>query len=336
MKNCTIEARPDSSCGDVQKCDAIRAIPDRGRWSKTLLDGYVNSAARVLGVVAMLFLSGTTWAQSDYLPSPVRIALGGPGELLVADSRSQIIVTIYPGKGRKSQSIDVPGRPVSVAAGWNKYFVGNERTQTVDVLDRKGQLLYTLGGEGLYIERPSDIAVDIDAGLVFVTDTATARVLVFQHEGALVRTIPAAGQKALVAPTGVYVDTVRGEVLVSDFEAAGNSFMAAGGILIYSYDGTYLTAIRGDQAGGYDFSRPQGLTVNAQGHIYLVDSFRGQVLVFDRETRKGIATFGAPGKKSGELLLPLDIVIDARSNDVYVTNNRNQRIEVFPGEGVRP
>ena len=282
----------------------------------------------------ILAVPGTVRAQQEYFPSPVRIAQGEKGELLVADSRSQLVVATYPGNGRKPATVGVPGRPVSVAAGWNRLYVGNERTQTVDVLDRRGRLLFTLGGEGFYIPRPSDISIDSAARLVFVSDTANSRVLVFDPDGALLRTIPAAGQRPLAAPTGVTVDPVRGEVLVSDFEAAGSSFMKAGGVLIYDYDGNFRGMIRGDQAGGYDFARPQGLAVNSQGLVYLVDSFRGQVLIFDRNTLQGVAKLGVSGKDPGELLLPLDIVIDDDTNDVYVTNNRNQRIERYAGKGV--
>jgi len=275
-------------------------------------------------------------AQDQYFPSPVRIAQGESGQILVVDSLQEAVISWKPGRQGKASTISVPGRPVSVAAGWNRFFVGNERTQTVDVVNKKGRLLYTLGGDGVYIPRPSDIALDIDQGLVFVTDPIGARVLIFDKAGALLQTIPAAGQKALKAPTGIFVDTLRGEILVSDFEAAGNWFSAAGGVLIYDYQGNHLATVAGNQPGGYDFARPQGIAVNTQGLIYLVDSFRGQVLIFDRETQLGVATLGEVGSEPGRLLLPLDILIDPDSNDVYVTNNRNQRIEVFRGKGVQP
>ena len=294
-------------------------------------------ASVLLTVSLWLASSEAAQTQNHFFPSPTRIAQGEAGELLIADSKSRIVVSWQPGRNKKPKVFDVPGRPVSIAAGWNKLFVGNERTQTVDVLNRKnGRLLYTLGGNGLYIQRPSDIAVDIEQGLVFVSDPTTSRVLVFDQGGTLVRTLPALGQKELIKPTGVFVDTVRGEVLVSDFEAAGNWFSAAGGVLIYDYQGNHLATLSGNRSDGFEFSRPQGLAVNGQGQIYLVDSFRGQVLVFDRNTLQGVTTIGQPGHGPGELMLPLDVVIDATTNDVYVTNNRNRRIELFSGKGALP
>jgi DNA-binding beta-propeller fold protein YncE len=289
---------------------------------------------RALLLIALLTFGLSAHAQNQFFPSPTRIAQGESGEVLVVDPKSRVVVSWFPGTNKKPKEFDVPGRPVSIVAGWDKIFVGNERTQTIDVLHRRsGRLLYTLGGEGLYIPRPSDLAVDIDQGLVFVTDPSSARVLVFNEGGTYLRSIPAQGQKELAKPTGIFVDTARGEILVSDFEGAGTWFSPAGGVLIYDYFGNHLETLSGDRSDGYEFSRPQGLAVNDQGQIYLVDSFRGQVLVFDRETFAGVTTIGQPGEASGELMLPLDVLIDKASKDVYVTNNRNRRVEVFIGKG---
>jgi hypothetical protein len=40
---------------------------------------------------------------------------------------------------------------------------------------KNGKLRYILGGKNFHIRRPSDISLDIDQGLVFVTDSATAQ-----------------------------------------------------------------------------------------------------------------------------------------------------------------
>ena len=76
--------------------------------------------------------------------------------------------------------------------------------------------------------------------------------------------------------------------------------------------------------------------MNEQGLIYVVDSFRGQVLVFDRDTLQGLEVIGVQGTGSGELLLPLDILIEPKSKDLYVTSNRTKRVEVFSGKGLLP
>lgn len=280
--------------------------------------------------------------QAQDFPSPVRIAEMPTGNLLVADSRRQALLIWNPQSASVVRVVDAPGRPVSVAFGWGYFFVGNELTQSVDMLElRKGKLRKILGGKKFHIERPSDIALDIEQNLVFVTDSATASVLVFdRRSGDLLRKLPAPGQPPLYRPTGLAVDPVRGEVLVSDF---GDRFNPDASISIYDYDGIFKASINGSAGCGsfgcsnpYVFSRPQGLAVNSQGLIYLVDSLLSTILVFDRDTTDGVATIGNKGKGPGQLWLPLDLVIGKDSNDLYVTNNRNGRLEEYPGQGLLP
>ena len=85
---------------------------------------------------------------------------------------------------------------------------------------------------------------------------------------------------------------------------------------------------------GNRFSKPQGLAVDDAGHIFLVDCWLGYVLVIDRASGGTLKTLGAYGTDPGQLALPLDVVVDLRSKDVAVTNNRPRRIEVFPKGGV--
>ena len=45
----------------------------------------------------------------------------------------------------------------------------------------------------------------------------------------------------------------------------------------------------------------------------------------------GIASLAGHGTGVGELFLPLDVAIDEYEGDIFVTNNRMGRIEVFRG-----
>ena len=306
----------------------------------------VGRSGKFLLILPLLFLCATTYwlvasspvqAQNlrQALRSPTRIAQLPSGKLLVADHKLQALLVMNPRKNRVQRTIKVPGRPVSVAFGWKKFFVGNEITQTVDVLNRAGRLLYTLGGDGLYISKPSDIALDIKQRLVFISDPGSSRVLVFSRSGTLLRTLPAAGQTPLYRPTGIVVDPVRAEVLVSDFGKSGAFGMKAA-IHTYDYNGVHLRSISGSRYDGYGFSRPQGLALNDRGLVYVADSLKGQVLVFNRDTAEGVATIGEMGQGAGQLMLPLDVHINKKKKTLYVTNNRNRRIEVFSGKGVLP
>jgi len=52
-----------------------------------------------------------------------------------------------------------------------------------------GKRQYILDRENFHISHPSDIALDIEKGWIFVTDTDSGRVLVFDKKGAQLRKI---------------------------------------------------------------------------------------------------------------------------------------------------
>ena len=92
-------------------------------------------------ILSMLPLAMFSLVQAQEFTSPVRVAEMPTGELAIADSRRQAIVIWDPQSASVVRTIEALGRPVSVAYGWGYFFVGNELTQSVDMLDpRKGRL----------------------------------------------------------------------------------------------------------------------------------------------------------------------------------------------------
>jgi DNA-binding beta-propeller fold protein YncE len=305
---------------------------------------------RTLVVVAISAASLTSPVKAKSptitIESPVRLTVMERGNLLVSDHAgnrvlewdptTNEVVKTFDIRGIPGPEEDIPGRATGIAYGWGRVFVGNEITRSVEVYSRSGRFQSVLGGQPGQVSRPNDIVVDADAGLVFVVDVGTQKVLVYDSGGILLRTLPAQGAEPLYRPAALTVDPTLGEVLVSDFGKIG-SFSTKPKVNIYDYYGNDMGQISGSsQLPEYRFSAPQGLAVNEQGLIYLVDSFRGQVLVFDRMTGQGVATIGEPGRGPGNLLFPLDVDIDPKTSDVYVTNYRLGRIEVFKGMGLLP
>jgi DNA-binding beta-propeller fold protein YncE len=262
---------------------------------------------------------------------PVRIASSSEGDIFVSDYTQGQIYTLDSDLNTK-KAFAVSGRPLGISWAKGKVFVGNESTHRVEVYNRNGKLLYELGAE---VASPTDIAIDDARGLVFVVDGQERVVKVFDTSGAHITDIPKAGvpQDILLNPTGIAVDTERSEVVVSDFGDPLNSVPAA--IKVYDYDGIFRFSISGDAVQrNYLFSRPQGIALDTVGNFYVVDSMLGKVLAFDRNTRLGIKSLGSFGTGSGELKLPLDVIIDETNGDVLVTNTRNGRVEVFGGGGL--
>jgi DNA-binding beta-propeller fold protein YncE len=297
-------------------------------------------------LVVLLGLSLTTCSRqklSDQTPSPdgprflspVRLALQNDARLVVSDYGTDTVCTVEGATLAPMDCFAVDGKPLGVAWSSNRTFVGNETKHAVEVYDRAGALISTLPG---VFTVPSSLAVDERNGLLFVLDGAAKTIHLLTLGGYPVGTITGdlSGDGQFVHPVAIAVDPLRQEVLVSDYGDVSVSFpLYPARIRIYDYAGTFIMVVRGS-AGG--FSRPQGIAV-AGDHVFVTDSWLGQVLIFTRQTGTSFdaaGTLGSFGDGPGQLMLPLDTVVDPLSGDVFVTNNRAGRIERFAGGGLVP
>ncbi len=257
------------------------------------------------------------------LRSPARLASTPSGRLLVSDYYRGLVLVVDPRTLEPEAALEIGGRVLAVGLWGGRTFAGNATTKTVEVYGADGEWRFSFGGGPGAVEDPTDLAIDRALGLVFVVDGQRKLVQVFDVNGNLKRSI-----SGLTNPTGIALDTSRREVLVSDF---GNlsGFAANGAIKIFDYDGQLLREISGGTGGGSSgFSRPQGLAVGAGGRIYVVDSFRGEVLILDRTTGQQVGKLGSYGSGAGQLMLPLDVLI-GKKGDVFVTSNQTVKIERF-------
>ncbi len=266
------------------------------------------------------------------LYSPIRLAFGADGSLLVSDYRVGAIMTVDPKDRQVTRSFAVQGKPLGVAYAKGRIFVGNDSKACIEVYNRAGVKLKNFVFSQP-VQKPTDIAVDEKQGYVFVVDAAQKKVKVFNLKGTFIRSFPGLDPDNLVNPTGITVDPAAGEVFVSDYGDITNYIYPR--IQIFDYNGNLLDTIKGKKGMfGVRFSRPQGLAVDDSGHVFMVDCYSGEILVFDRYNGSTLKTMAGYGTDPGQLRLPLDIVIDPSSKDIYVTNNRSAAIEIFKNGGV--
>ncbi len=90
----------------------------------------------------------------------------------------------------------------------------------------------------------------------------------------------------------------------------------------FSPDGTFETQWRMPE---YAAGKPVGLSVAADGRVFVADTHYHRVIVFDRDGVE-LARFGELGTGDGQFKLPTDVAID-RDGNIYVSEyNGNDRI----------
>lgn len=270
------------------------------------------------------------------LVSPARFAEKDATTLLVSDYAGQAIHLVDKQSLEPIQSITLKGQPTGVISSGGQYYVANKSTRSIDVLDAHGKLLYHLGSQtGLFLQI-NDIDIDELNGLIYAVDTKAGLIKVFDlnNPDAAPNEI---GTTVLVNPTALFFDRMTHRLYVSDFGDTPNGTLPR--IHILDPDGTLLGAIvasPGGMMGTQSFSTPQGLFVDADGFLYMVDALSSEIQIYDLSNNRLVKTFGQSGSSDGELFYPLDLFVESGSKDVYVADNRNGRIVLFPAGGVLP
>lgn len=261
------------------------------------------------------------------LNSPVRLTTASTGQLWVVDHLGDRVFQLDQDGLGVIDSFPTAASPAGVVKFKSRLLVAAQGPGSVSVYSLGGDLLYQLGQGAGEFRRPNGLAVNVAAALIYVVDLKAAHVRVFSTDG--VDTGLVVGALDLNAPTAITYDAVRDEILVSDFGVPD-----VPGVRVYASDGTLLRVLAGTTGGGMlggttIFSAPQGLVTDGLGHLFLVDSLLGQVLILDQVTGALLGTLGQAGTGSNELFLPLDVALDSASGDVFVANNQLSRVDVF-------
>ncbi|MFQ6084449.1 MAG: NHL repeat-containing protein [Candidatus Aminicenantia bacterium] len=259
--------------------------------------------------------------KNNALSSPVRIALSHGNKIYVTDFKKECVavMNIKKNKIKVIKTIPINGNPLGVAVdhkGW--IYVGNNSTNKVEVYTPGGKFKYSLEGE---IKRPNDIAI-ASSGLIYVVTSDENLVKIYNPDGTYRSSFGGSGKDygQFNFPTGIAIDDNNMEVVVSDFLNKR--------VQVFDYEGNWLRTI----GGGWFRSvvdRPQGIAVDEQGRIYVVDPKQACILVLN-QSGDLITTFGEYGQDREQLRIPLDIVID-RNGNAFVTSNQNSRVEIFKG-----
>ncbi|MFM9845832.1 MAG: hypothetical protein ACKVP3_01560 [Hyphomicrobiaceae bacterium] len=177
-----------------------------------------------------------------------------------------------------------------------------------------------LTGRGL--DKPFGVlAID---GRVFVGDTVSQQVFVFDFPRRQFYEFGQQGMGRLVQPLGMAADRV-GHIYVCDGSAHR--------INVYALDGAYIKSVGSEEL----LENPSSVAVNSDGsRIYVVDTGRvdsdlHRVRVFDGDGRH-LFDIGRRGPADGEFNLPLGAAVGPNGL-LHVVDTGNFRVQVFSPDG---
>jgi DNA-binding beta-propeller fold protein YncE len=206
--------------------------------------------------------------------------------------------------------------PYREDVGWAKTALGRPFGSTIGVrMDRDGKSVWTYDR----------------CGGNTCQNSAIPPLMHFDQTGKL---IAAVGAKLVNDPHGFDIDR-EGNIWITDFRGKDNKGQT---VLKVSTDGKLLMTLGKPGEAGADndhFNAPSGVTVAANGDIYVADGHGGdtnaRIVQFSKDG-KFIRTWGKKGKAQGEFDSPHSIALDSAGR-VYVADRSNNRVQVFEPDG---
>lgn len=194
-----------------------------------------------------------------------------------------------------------------------KLFVTDSERSEVVVYDQKGDYLFTIQG---YFKRPTGLCVRGER--LYVVDTALNRIYCFDFNGIYQGEYGSRG-------------TEPGEFNFPVFIAATEDLIIADAmnfriqILDPQMNSKFVFGEMGDVQG--TFSRPKGVGVDSDGHIYVVDGLFNAFQIFDQAGNL-LLVVGSAGYLPGQFNLPAGLFIDD-DDKIYVVDTMNCRVQIF-------
>ncbi len=302
---------------------------------------------------------GQFWSIED-------IEIGSDGSIYIVDSGKHAILvfdsdgTFLHEWGENGSGPNQFNSPMGIGLDRNEnLYVADKKNDKIQIYNTHGKFLTHWGSNGSTegsFNNPYGLTID-NEGNVFVCDTYNHRIQKFNSNGQFVNMWGSEGENEsqFNLPEGIAIDS-RGDVFVADTNNHRiQKFTNSGDYLLkwgeYGLAGTYEYVLTDegyeykffyDQNNrlGYFFS-PIGITIDANGFVYVLEYSNSRVQVFDLDGQF-ITNWGSMLDEEsyydgdyvdGELYYPQDIIHDPKGY-IYIADTELNRIEKYlPGGG---
>ena len=173
------------------------------------------------------------------------------------------------------------------------------------------------------LSQPYGVVVD-SKGRVYVADTYVDAVFIFNLETKQVSLIRNGFEGQFKSIIGLAIDDTD-RLFVAD---AGFHQVS-----VFGANGKQEAVFGEDQLG-----RPTGIAIDTENRfVYVVDTEKEQIAVFDADNFKFLRTLGGPAKREGDedpgtFAKPTNATVDEDGN-LYVTDTLNNRVQIFDADG---
>lgn len=185
------------------------------------------------------------------------------------------------------------------------------------------RLLAALAGksdEDLPLTRPYGVCARGER--LYVADTESASVVVFEKGKSSVERLGGGAQGRLTAPIGVAVDS-SSRAFVTD--------SAADAVKAFDADGRVLWQVSSLGSAGA-LKRPTGIAVGRRGDVLVADTGNSRVVSLSAERGAFLGEIGSKGSGDGELSVPTNLWVE-RDGTVLVSDTILCRVTAFAPDG---
>ncbi len=273
--------------------------------------------------------------ENIYNPSSVTVLSNG--NVLVTDLIYNHIARFL-ADGTFIGTWSIPEGPIGIAVHPNgNYYIAlrDENTVGIYTYDSNSDLLIRSDpgslGEGdpqVDFIQPTDIDIATDTGRIYVVDAKCDKIYGFESNSTLQLIFGERGEQddQFLYPSAIAVDETNSRLIVADHDNFRIKIFNTSGGFLQKF-GYRIKYIPGQDPEGW-MPRTQGLAVDSDGQIYVVDALMSTVRIFSSsgEELEKVVEYGY---NPGNIQIPFDLALNDNESWLYCVSAGTSSIEIF-------